>query len=214
MPKIVAYFERESYDPETGEPGILRREWRVVPSNVYAAEQLRTLMARHSGRDVWPTNVMEARYIRRGAAEPWVPQYGATSMRDALENLESGVVPVHPLLTEIRIARAAARAAEDRKAREAEAKAAAERERAELRRASTDAFRRLAESRDGTLAAEWNFSCSKLNATPPDAAWRSDATLRDHNAAIWSAVTVPAKRKAIRAALAYVRATYGETIRA
>jgi len=199
---IVAYSERDSADPLTGRPGILRKEWQVV--------LLRDARRDYDLEAAWGPDwmnyrpgagyVLLQRYIRRGVVGPWAPLEAANSWKQALEYIDNHAVACCDTLQEIQRARVEAAAAEAARKREAaEAKAAADEADRKLK-ASRAAFDRLWESpRDGQWARRWNAFIAERCA---DERYKSivmqDAVYMTAYQAVMNATTLPSKRKAIR----------------
>ena len=181
---IAAYRERSAPNPETGEPGILRDEWRVREVS-----------------DFMPaSHVLEHRYVRRGVEEPWRLFDAANDHQMALEYVDGSAVALDPELIEIQTKRAAAAEAARHKA-DVERTVTVEREAHARREArSAAAFRRLAtSSRDQVWADRWNaFVVQYHDNEAMKAQVLNNIRLYD---AVLAAETVPAKRKAIKAFL-------------
>jgi len=201
---IVAYKERESFDPQTGEPGILRTEWRVRTVATFRPEELAAAFGPDWQRyKPFASHVLEHRYIRRGKEEPWTPFNAANSFDQALAEVDSGAVAVHPTLKKLQREREEY-AEEQRRKKETESRLAAEREEREYHAGRSDeAFRKLAASKDGVWAERWNaFVSSHSDAASRDRV-RNDAEFMQLYKAVMAAETVPAKRVAIRKFLSY-----------
>lgn len=203
---IVAYRERES----RAEAGvILRHEYRVRTCEDVGEDAL----ARALGQAWWyyhgdSTHVLEERAYRDGVPQTvWTITASFEGYERTVEHIDTGVTFVCPVLRETherqereRHARAAARAAEQAAAERA-ANEQADREWHAAR--SQAAFDRLSWSKDGVWAERWNAFTSA--ATPADIErLRADARAVELHDAVIAAETVPAKRKAIKAFLAYV----------
>ena len=203
MTEIAAYRERPSVVAE----GVLRDEWRVVPFRENDPEQDARL-AEAFGPDwrryrPFPKAVLEHRYIRRGVEEPWLPVALGNSPEGALGEVDPGAVAVDPRLAAIQQKRADYAAERDRKASEEREREAAARERRRRSADSQAAFRRLAASGDAEWAERWNAAVSSRSTEQRDQLRKDPEFVRLHEA-VMAAVTVPSKRKAIRAALAYL----------
>ena len=201
MPEIVAFYERESSDPETGEPGILRKEWRVRHIKNFTREELEAQWGpRWRESRPFAEYVLEHRYIRRGKEEPWEPFEAATTIDQALQYVDDHATPVHPKLKRL----VAAREEEERKRGvEAEAKRISEIEaedRERRARKSSEAFQRMMENPKFRVWGErWNEYILKHQKDQAflDAARENEGFMKAYRA-IFEAVTVPAKVKAIR----------------
>ncbi|OGT57957.1 MAG: hypothetical protein A3E01_07910 [Gammaproteobacteria bacterium RIFCSPHIGHO2_12_FULL_63_22] len=201
MPEIVAFYERESSDPETGEPGILRKEWRVRRVKDFTREELEAQWGpRWRESRPFAEYVLEHRYIRRGKEEPWEPFEAATTIDQVLQYVDAHATPIHPKLKKLWAAREA-----EQKVRETEAEAkrlveieAEERER--RARKSNEAFLRMMENPKFRAWGErWNeyILVKQKDRAFLDAARENEGFMRAYRA-IFDAVTVPAKVKAIR----------------
>lgn len=207
MTAIAAYHERASMDPMTGADGILRDEWRVVSYREGDPVQAERL-AEAFGTDwqryrPFPKAVLEHRYIRRGAEDPWLPVALGNTVGDALGEVDPGAVAVDPRLAAIQQKRADYAAERDRKAQEEREREAAVGERRRRSADSKAAFRRLAASGDAEWAERWNAAVGSTSTEQRDQLRRDPEFVRLHEA-VMAAVTVPSKRKAIREALAYL----------
>ena len=198
---IAAYRERSAPNPETGEPGILRDEWRVRGISDFMPEAL-TAAWGSDWRCSRPcaSHVLEHRYVRRGVEEPWRLFDAANDHQMALEYVDGSAVALDPELIEIQTKRAAAAEAARHKA-DVERTVTVEREAHARREArSAAAFRRLAtSSRDQVWADRWNaFVVQYHDNEAMKAQVLNNIRLYD---AVLAAETVPAKRKAIKAFL-------------
>lgn len=211
---LIAYSERPSYDPDTGAPGVLRKEWRLrTADDVLSDPEASSYKDRAADRKVvrGDAHVLEMRYIRRGMVEPWRLVDTARSAPETFYFVDGGVrvIGVDPrfvqFLREIE-KNEQRRAAE--KAAKLEAQALDE-EKKRLRQISRAAFDRLLMSPTGkTWALRWNELIDDL--TKRAAADKSfgarvtgDEVFHDLHDAVRDATTVPAKRAGIRKALAY-----------
>lgn len=207
MTAIVAYHERASMDPKTGADGVLRDEWRLVPFREGDAEQDARLVEAF-GPDwrryrPFPKTILEHRYVRRGVEEPWLSVATANRVEEALGEIDPYATAVDQRLAAIQKGRADYAAEQAQAAREQREKDDAAMDRRRQRVASQDAFDRLLRSKDAEWAHAWNNTV-RATATEDRRRLKEDAAfVRLHDAVI-DAVTVPAKRKAIRAALAYL----------
>jgi hypothetical protein len=208
---IVAFRERESMDPLTGDAGILRGEWRVSKVETFAPSELENAWGadwrRYKPFAEW---VLEHRCIRRGVQESWRPFECANSYEQALEYIDDKATALNDRLIALQEARRRARE-EDKRKREEEARKATEEERkAEQARRSRDAFDRLWNGKDGDWARRWNTAIVWCQATPKlfEVLKTSEDFTRLH-ADVIAAVTVPVKRKAIKAALAWLAKEHG-----
>jgi hypothetical protein len=227
---VVAYHERETISHDRG---TIRDEWRLKRLHMERpeAEQRAIVAYCHEHKIDLSTAIMiEHRQVRFGGGPDFdreggwtllevcrdedhaiqsVDSYGGYSFTE--DTIEWKATAVDPRLVaqrqrevETYIAKGIA-AAEDRAAREQEEREAAERRQAN--QASEDAFVRL---RDGSeagreLTGRWNALATRLNENSAlrDRLARDEALVALATEAM-AAVTVPAKRKAIRAALARV----------
>jgi hypothetical protein len=202
--EIVAYRERTPSWSDT----VLRTEWRVRPVEACPYDYLVAAWGKDWGyHHPETTHVLEQRYIRNGVEEPWRPSFAARSRAHALEHVDGGrgVVELDPEL----IAQTAATIAEsERMAAEKNAQAAAAHDaeaRRERVRRSEKAFGDLSmHVRDGHWAARWTTFVADADKDDEFfASIRADDEFRRLHNAVIAAITVPAKRKAIKAFLAY-----------
>lgn len=203
MSKIVAYYERPSVVTE----GVLREEWRLVPFLQGEPAQAERLIEAF-GPDwrryrPFPADVLEHRYIRRGVEEPWLPVALGNSTEGALQEIEAHAVAVDPRLEAIQKERANYAAEREREAREEREHEAAAADRKRQLTESRAAFRRLAAGKDAEWATRWNEAVSSHSEEERERLKGDPEFVRLHEA-VMDAVTVPVKRKAIRAALAYL----------
>jgi len=210
MDKLAACLERESCDPITGELGILRKEFRVDLISDWGYEALQNAWGstwqRHSP---FATHLLATRYIRRGVEEPWTPFNSANSFEHALEYIDDKATPLCSELYNLQKLRAEAAAEAARlKVEQREAEYARE-EQDRLRAASEAAWVRL---RDGSpvgseLCSRWNTAVRVcLDRAGHDSEFKARVTelFRSLHDAVIFATKVPAKRKAIKAALAWL----------
>ena len=198
--EIVAYRERPSDDPETGEPGVLRDEWRVREVGYFQPEELIAAFG-----DDWrrarpfASHVLEHRYIRRGAEEPWTPFDAASSFQEAIEDIDTHAAALHPALKKLQQGRQEYAEQQRHKEEEKREKEAAAEERAFHSRRSKDAFVRLLGTRDRVLGEQWNAFNVKHGADQEykDRMSKDPAFMAAYTAVL-DAETVPAKRKAIK----------------
>jgi hypothetical protein len=200
---IAAYAERVVADPMTGEGRVHRQEWRVVLVQPKHWDRLRKAFGDHHRIKKY---VLLHRYVKGGVeVEPWAPFDTVDSKREAFFMIDSAAVPVDPEMVRARdeLAKATAEKAEkDRRlAESAELLRVKREELAEVSRKSEHAFFRLGEgSADGKmLCNEWNAMIARLS---PDkdfiAKSKLDRAFLDDYAAVATAMSVPAKRKALR----------------
>ena len=202
---IAAYMERESFDPETGDPGILRDEWRVRDVADFAPGALVAAWGPDWRRyKPFASHVLEHRYVRRGVEEPWKPAQSANSEEQALQHIDDKAVALDPYLKELQQLRMLTqekerKVEEEKRRREIEAY-----ERRYHRGRSAEAFKKLLASKDAAWAERWNvWIAAHQSDAARAAAERDPEFMRLHHAA-FDAETVPAKRKAIKEFLAYV----------
>ena len=202
--EIVAYSERESCDPITGEVGILRKEWRLESVKnwdeniLYAAFGAHWRMFRPGAE--W---LLLHRYIRRGKPEPWTPVEVGNTRGDVLHAIDGSpnvratstelqaMWDQELLATEARIQESAAQAIKELSMRDAE----------EQKRKSEAAFARLRDGKHSHLALAWNdWIIAHMDNHKLKAEMRSGARpeMTQDYQAVLAAVTVPAKRAAIR----------------
>jgi len=205
-PEIVAYKERDAPDPETGLPGTLRDEWRVLRVEDYPPGDL----TRYFGQDWrnyrrYPTHVLEHRYVRRGVIEPWRPFDTAESFEKSLEYIDDHALPVHPKMIELVAAR---RAAADRAVVEREEKRRREAEQEERdyhKRRADRAFTSLTSgsAQGQALVERWDSFISDHNTESFRVRVQNDPRWMDLYRQATTAETVPGRRKAIREFLEY-----------
>lgn len=199
-PGVVAFHERESWDPDTGAHGILRDEWRLVLFQDGFAPHSHLRRSFH-----YPTVVLEHRYIRRGKVELWTIFDSYETEDEALSDIDVKAVAIHPKLVWIQHDRL-------RIAREHEAEL--ERKRIEAnqladeiyqRRRSRLAWDKLYNSpKYRPLCDEWNEFASRPSAQALRDQLQSDTEfMLLYRLATTESITVPAKRKAIRECLDY-----------
>lgn len=205
---IVAYTERESCNPSTGEPGVLRCEYKLVPFDWSNREQQYELTEHFGPR--WretrtATGVITyTRYIRRGVVEPWTPSDLHDTDESALEDIPSNVTAVDPRLVQIRADNAAYYRQKTKE--EQREKVAREERRAKsaIRAKSNVAFDKLLNSTSEQyrrLALDWQACMSKYRETHDKDAietLRTDVTFMQYYNAVMGAVNVPTKKTAIR----------------
>jgi hypothetical protein len=201
---LVAYRERERGDPVTGRTGILRDEWRVVERTqdipVESGVQYEARLREHFGPQArLKPFILEHRYIRRGHEELWTPMQMANSRGQALEYIDDNAVAVDPALKALQEVRAVAAQA----AKAAAAAEAAERreqeQRNEREHLSNDCFTRMTESklpRYRDLADQWDPTIRLLQQRL--AALRADKEWMVVYDAVYEAITMPSKAKAMR----------------
>jgi len=205
MRAFIAYREWEFVDPLDGRVGVLRQEWRVSPLVSLAPEDITNAF----GPD-WQRYRPEACYVLeqhvvcRGDDWGWKPEHLANTYSEALEYVDMRATSCSDALTELWAARAAhARDIEEAKQAEA-AKTAKEAERQEQKAASEAAFARLYNSsRWGYWAHCWRAYGTRVQemAEPERQNTLNREGFREAHDAVLAAVTVPAKRKAIRLCL-------------
>lgn len=196
----IAFTERESCHPDTGEHGILRREWRIIPVN-YANPA-------HIGiaRDRNPSVILERRYIRRGTIESWEIFDAYDTETAALEAIDPKAIAIDcPALVWIQHDRSKAHReyeAERIALREKEAEQA---EALRLRRLSTDAWHKLYNNpRYRPLCDEWNEMTTHPGALSlKDDLQRDREFMRLYNLAHRGAITAKTKRIAMRECIDY-----------
>lgn len=210
MSELVAYRERSSCDPITGEDGILRDEWEVRLVRDCQPEELEQAWGPGWRRNrPFALHALYHRYIRRGVQEPWLPFQASNSFEQALEYLPNEAAACCPELVELQERqKAAAEAAEQEIEAERKGRAAlAARE--DQAKASQLAWRRLLEGKSAAgarLAVDWNAAIMKLLAADElKHRFANDAEFVRLHEAVIAAVTVPDKRKAIREALSWLK---------
>ena len=154
---IVAYAEKESWDPQTGEQGVLRDEWRIRSVTDFTREELEAAW----GPDwriykPYASHVLEHRYIRRGVEEPWEPRDSANSFQQALEGVDNRATPVAKGLVNIQEKRNTYRDQTNAKEKADAEKQAAASERAHHKRRSQAAFEKLLAGKAAVWARSWN----------------------------------------------------------
>lgn len=210
--RIVAFLERHRDDPMTGEPGILRDEWRV--EKVPPAE-LEELYRR--GASVRGSIGLYHRYIRRGVEEPWTLFDVYANRKAALDSIDWSATPVAADLTRMHVKRQA-KAVADQTARERrDAAAARDMKLAGLRKQSSAAFDRMLASsneRYQQLALSWNDIVRGFQSLPKAQRerLRKNHEFKMLHDAVIEATTIPAKAKAIAAFMKQGRAfVFGRT---
>ena len=197
---LVAYYERV-----TPAGTNLRDEWRVREvrefdmADLYAAWGPDWLSYRPGA-----SHVLEHRYIRDGAEEPWTPFQAANSEEQALQAVPDNAVALDSYLIELQALRK--QAAEKRRKDEEEKSNRAHEatERAVQRKRSEEAFVKLQKSpRDGVWAEKWNAYAAAHQDDAFRARAQADPAYMEHYRAVIGAEAVPAKRKAIKEFLAY-----------
>ena len=200
MPALVAYTERESHDPETGEPGIFRKEWRVRRVKDFTQGELENQFGpRWRETRPFAEYVLEERYIKYGKEEPWTPHDAANTRKEALEYVDSNAVAVDPTLKRIQEARTEYRQQQEA---EIEQKRLVEidiEERRRKKELSTDAFNRMMAGKNKIWGERWNafIEAHRGDQAFLDSAKENEGFMRAYDA-IFEAVTVPAKVKAIK----------------
>jgi len=209
--RVAAYTERAIMDPITGEDGTLREEWRILSFSNY--DQSRLVAAFGSNWRTYkpfPVTILEQRYIRRGIEEPWRPTgiYGSDDM--AISDIDLHAVAVNTGLIKLQGQR---RESDRRKTEDQERAAQADQEQQALqasRAASSKAFQRLLDGKSSQWGHKWNALVRSIqNDDRRLEKLRQDSAFRKLYAAVLDSTTVPSKRKAIKAAIEYVRK--GET---
>lgn len=202
---IVAYRERDSTDPMTGEEGILRDEWRVRGVSEFKDRVLAEAWGTKWRRwHPFASHVLEHRYIRRGLEEPWTPFEPANSFEQALACIGEAT----PCCEALRALQELRKEEEDKRLAEAERirkLALEEEDRAYHKRRAQAAFERLSESRDAIWAERWHaFIARHAGDEEFKAKAERDPKFMALYQAAMEAETVPSKRKAIRLLLEYV----------
>lgn len=202
----IAFTERESYDPDTGEEGVLRSEWRLVPYN--GSNPLHASIADHfqAAGHFTPSVILEHRYIRRGSIEPWQVFDGYATEHDALLDIDPRATVIDcPALLWIQYDRKRIeRERADNLAREHEAQQQLDREREQrkLVHKAWDSLYRSARYRP--LCDEWNEFTSRPGAIALKNQLESDREfMKLYTYATRGATTSITKRQAIRACLDY-----------
>lgn len=204
MPDIyhrpIAFTERESHDPITGAPGILRREWRIIPVNYSNPAHIGI------ARDRNPTLILEQRYIRRGTIEPWEIFDAYDSETEALSHIDPKAIAIDcPALVWVQHDRKRiAREREEERRTEQQKKAERE-ETLRLRGLAIDAWWKLYNNpKYRPLCDEWNEFSSRPSAQALGSRLSLDTEfMRLYNLAHRGAITATSKRKAMRACLDY-----------
>lgn len=158
---LVAWSERESCDPETGAPGVLRKEWRLreLGDPGVSYDEVHAEFRRVG------EYVLDMRYIRRGKDEGWRMFDTCDCIDDLLAAVDDGATALHPRLLELRgqwaeSARATAKALEAARQKAADEKAKRERE-----HRCAMAMRRLRENpRQAELITRWDAHVEKVRA--------------------------------------------------
>ena len=207
LTQLVAYLERESMDPVSGEAGILRKEWRVDPVSAWAEDDL-ILAWSDRWRRYRPEAavVLTVRYIRRGVEEPWHPFEAANTFKQALEYIDSGAVACCPEMQELIDLRERCRLEQEEKDRLAQREKQLQDDLRRKKKASSDAFERLMESPTGReWAIKWNEVIRQLLCLEGmKVSLGENAQFVRLHAAVVDATTVPSKRKAIKICLAWL----------
>jgi hypothetical protein len=200
---IVGYTERESMDPITGAEGVLRKEWKVEPLALVPEETVVAAFGpdwrRWSPGASW---VLSVRYIRRGKEEEWSLFQTANSRGQALQYVDDRAVATDPELAALQKAREVHRQAEEERARVKAVQAEERRLDTLAARRSEAAFERLLAGKGGGWALGWQRFI-EAHAADADycAAKQGDTRFMELYSAVLRAMTVPAKRKALRAFL-------------
>jgi hypothetical protein len=201
--EIVAYSERPSSDPITAEEGVLRVEWRLTPVTSVAREALEQAFGPRWDSHLASRPVLvESRRIKRGRAYAWEIYDAARTQDEAFYYIANSgeYIALNSRLKQVQVARQEAK----NKAEAEELIAADTKEKARCRALqeakSEAAFVRLSESKDAVWAERWKaFVRRHYINEDMIARIKANQTLYD---AVVTAVTVPAKRKAIKAFLA------------
>jgi len=207
---LIAWRERRRDCPETGAPGILRDEWRIRllgdPGLSYD-EVRRVLLPACEVRE----NILEHRYIRRGAVEPWTIHDVADNVDELLGCIPGDAVALLPRLIELRGDAAAAekaRLAILEQTRLAEAAADEKRRRDRAHWLAWGRMQREGSERNQKLAAEWVAYVERVRAGmwaeegEGRLAWLlTDAGFRASADAVYAATTIPGIARAIKAHL-------------
>lgn len=207
---IVAYHERLSEDPITGDTGVLRDEWRVARIEDQPPERLVASFGpdwrRYSPEAEW---VLEHRYIRRGTVEPWKAFQTASTRGQVLQYIDGHAVAIDAELLRLQQDHAAAMELARMKEEEDRQKRNVQEAKARCRQVSDAAFIRMRDGKthDGyALAVAWNDCLQKIWSNPafdrvavlsaePETEQYKLYTMHQ---AVLDAATVPVKRKAIR----------------
>lgn len=204
MPDIynrpIAFTERESCDPNTGAPGILRKEWRFIPVNYSNPAHIGI------ARDRNPTLILEQRYVRRGTIESWEIFDAYDSETEALSHIDPNAIAIDcPALVWVQHDyKRIAREHESHLARE-RAEESAREERRRLYGLSRVAWTKLYESpRYRPLCDEWNALTSSPGALSiKDDLQRDNEFMRLYRLATIECITMMSKRAAIRTCIDY-----------
>lgn len=211
---IVAYDERASENPETGEPGIIRKEWRVVPFDSYTYEKIVYLWG-YSDRwsCVNPHFIMERRYIIRGDVGPWEPIDMYEDYQSAYAHLD---IPHTCVIWEFIDIKKAADETMRRLREEKAVEEEKERQRVEkqrIRAACNEAFTRLMESSEEgkALCERWNAFVSSNDAKENKERYAADEEFMGLYRAAMDSHTIPSKRKTLRVFLEYIESRESRT---
>ena len=201
---IVAFMERESYDPVTGEEGILRDEWRVTPLEQF---QIKDLEEHFGPRAYWSKPyakfVLEHRYIRRGKEELWIPLSLGNDFSHALESIDSKATAVDQILKEIQKERIKYAAELAKKYEKQKMEEREKEERVIIRRKSKEAFVKVLDNpKTKELCEKWNLFVSE-HSTEQFRAWaKSNIDFMASYEQVTSSTTFQTKRKALKEFLA------------
>lgn len=208
MPDIyhrpIAFTERESAYPDTGAPGILRKEWRLVPFNRSNPIHYDLANRRQSAGRFSPVIVLEQCYIRRGTVEPWEIFDGYETETEALSDIDPKAVAIDcPALVWVQHDKA--KREYDAEIIKARAREAEEDESRRLRRLSIDSWWKLYnDPRYRPLCDEWNEMTTSHGAASLKTELQADPEfMRLYNLAHRGAITARTKRAAIRACIDY-----------
>jgi len=204
-PEIIAYSERSADDPLTGVPGVIRKEWRLVP---YYSCSRKDLLA-HFGANIHsilnPRFILELRYIQRGVVKSWKPMGIYESEESAYSDLDTPNT-THLLSLYIEMRAQADREMEAERIRESEEfnKREMIRELKRKRALADSAFTRLHDKspEDNLLCEAWNTFVSEAKGNREELS--KDARFLTLYHAAYDSDHVSSKRKAIREFLAYV----------
>lgn len=196
-PSLVAYRERASTDPHSGEQGILRHEWSVWLVKDFNPDTLSAAWGPDWRRSA--THVLVHRYIRRGVEEPWTPFQSANDFSHALEYVDDDAVAVHPELKKLQAKRLAYRQEQEAKKRQEIER----RQAAEQKGRSEAAFMKMA-AKDPGLAGQWNAFMAEHNSPAEQHAFLDDPEFMRLYKDVFDAETIPTKKRSIKAFLAYV----------
>ena len=204
---VAHYRERQSYSPETGEPGTIRTEYRVRPLTDYSEEEL----SRRLGPDwrrfrPFSTHAVEERYVKYGKELPWEIHDIAPSRQEAMElTLFPESIPLDPMAIKLHSKMLAANAAaSEKRQREEEARSAAE-ERGRKQRITGDVWKRMAEApRTAPLTKVWNdyTRCNENDSSVKDRVRSDPEAMRLYREAIDSE-TIPARVAGMKGFLKY-----------